>query len=288
MKLYRIGSKGKGVVWIQKRLRVHGCPVKVDGRFGPATKAAVAKLQRARGIKHPSGTVGPWTLRVLAGKRSTRPSPAPTPGVLIDKRRKVKDGVDISANNGQIEFRLLAKHAGFVIAKATEGQTFNDSKFESHRQRARAAGIPFGAYHFARPDNNSPEDEVEHLLRVAGKPRRGDLPHTLDYEVYRPGGGDQQWISRWVNSYEYRTGHKPLIYGGSVLRERTSINFGCKLWIPFYNIEAPSGNWLPAGWRSQGYTIWQYSESAHLPGIAGPTDINHWRGSLYDLKATLV
>lgn len=96
------------------------------------------------------------------------------------------------------------------------------------------------------------------------------------------------WISRWVNSYENETGHKPLIYGGSVLRERTDVNFGCKLWIPFYNLQAPAGKWLPKGWRARGYTIWQYSESAHLPGISGPTDINHWHGSLYDLKATLV
>jgi peptidoglycan hydrolase-like protein with peptidoglycan-binding domain len=48
--LAQIGAAGENVRSIQYLLTAHGYPVTVDGDFGPLTKAAVERLQSARGL----------------------------------------------------------------------------------------------------------------------------------------------------------------------------------------------------------------------------------------------
>jgi lysozyme len=63
------------------------------------------------------------------------------------------DGVDISHHqNGKLDL-ARAKKAGvkFLYHKATEGETYKDPNYDKRRAEAKAAGIPFGGYHFARP-----------------------------------------------------------------------------------------------------------------------------------------
>jgi hypothetical protein len=66
----RQGSEGQGVIALQKNLAslgytdAHGRQVHADGHFGPATKQAVEKFQRAEEIT-PDGIVGTDTLRAL-------------------------------------------------------------------------------------------------------------------------------------------------------------------------------------------------------------------------------
>lgn len=61
----RQGDTGLGVKGMQERLVAHGFIVSTDGDFGPATGAAVARFQRARGLRD-DGVAGPMTLAELA------------------------------------------------------------------------------------------------------------------------------------------------------------------------------------------------------------------------------
>src|SRR6266540_2818609 len=65
-------------------------------------------------------------------------------------------GIDVSHWQGTIDFDAVAG-AGvrFVFAKATEGQTFDDPNYATYRADAAAAGLAFGAYHYARPDGTT-------------------------------------------------------------------------------------------------------------------------------------
>lgn len=59
------GSQGAGVVTLQERLRVLGYNTgRVDGIFGPNTKAAVISFQCAQGLAA-DGIVGPRTQAAL-------------------------------------------------------------------------------------------------------------------------------------------------------------------------------------------------------------------------------
>src|SRR5919201_252860 len=81
-------------------------------------------------------------------------------------------GIDVSHWNGQIGWlEVGAADYDFAFAKATEGKTFTDATYPVNRSGAGAAGIRFGAYHFARPTGGcdprphaSPDAPPDHLL----------------------------------------------------------------------------------------------------------------------------
>jgi murein DD-endopeptidase MepM/ murein hydrolase activator NlpD len=60
----RIGARGKLVKDLQRQLRRRGMRVAVDGAFGPATRAAVRKLQKRMRLK-PTGVVNVSLLKRL-------------------------------------------------------------------------------------------------------------------------------------------------------------------------------------------------------------------------------
>jgi hypothetical protein len=67
-----VGAVGWDVAVLEFRLRRHGLSGRaVDGRFGPATAAALRRYQR-RFALDPDGIAGPRTYRVLAGRGSPR------------------------------------------------------------------------------------------------------------------------------------------------------------------------------------------------------------------------
>jgi len=53
-------AEGDAVKVLQNKLNVHGAGLKVDGKFGGATEAAVRTFQKVQGIKV-DGIVGPYT-----------------------------------------------------------------------------------------------------------------------------------------------------------------------------------------------------------------------------------
>jgi soluble lytic murein transglycosylase-like protein len=62
------GAVGWDVAVLEFRLRRHGLPVRaVDGRFGPATAAALRRYQRSNSLD-PDGIAGPNTYRALANR----------------------------------------------------------------------------------------------------------------------------------------------------------------------------------------------------------------------------
>jgi peptidoglycan hydrolase-like protein with peptidoglycan-binding domain len=65
--LLKYGSRGPAVVWVQRKLGVRP----TSGWYGPLTRAAVKRYQRAHGIPQ-TGKVGPKTWASLLGKRASR------------------------------------------------------------------------------------------------------------------------------------------------------------------------------------------------------------------------
>jgi Putative peptidoglycan binding domain len=87
----RVGSSGSDVEALQQQLAVAGHACTVDGKFGPATRAAVVAFQRQRGLAA-DGVVGAMTWQALGGRapatptggggttgQTQAPTPTPTP-----------------------------------------------------------------------------------------------------------------------------------------------------------------------------------------------------------------
>jgi peptidoglycan hydrolase-like protein with peptidoglycan-binding domain len=72
----RRGSAGEGVRRVQHRLNDYGAKLEVDGRYGPATAAAITSFQKTRGLTA-DGIAGPETLGSLT-RSPTGPSAAGT------------------------------------------------------------------------------------------------------------------------------------------------------------------------------------------------------------------
>lgn len=210
-------------------------------------------------------------------------------------------GVDVShwqEEDGNVINWQKVADSGHVFAfhKATEGTTYSDPRYAGNRIDAENVGIPFGAYHFARPSGGTiaaaqtdAVAEAQHFLDVA-QPASGDLIPVLDLEASGslPVRRLTAWVQSWLDTVTSGTGVKALIY--------TSPNFwrtymgdtttfaeqGFPLWLAHYTSAAspstPANNWDGNGWA-----FWQWTSCATVPGIRGCADENRFPGT--DLSA---
>lgn len=192
-------------------------------------------------------------------------SPQIEPSVAIYPVR----GLDLSAHNGDVDFEAVRRAGyGFVMLKATEGQSFVDRRFDENYAAAREAGLLVGAYHFFRFDCDG-RVQANHFL-ITIKDKEFDFPLTLDIEESgNPSGHENEEVvstlKAAINHLELR-GHDVMLYtnkGG--YRKFVSANFpDYPLWICSFT--DPPG---PANWY-----MWQYTHRGHTEGVDGKVDIN--------------
>lgn len=144
-------------------------------------------------------------------------------------------GVDISHHQAGNLDMAGAKKRGlrWLYHKATEGDSFTDSRYQERRQQAHKAGIPFGAYHFARPERSDAEAEARRFLSIA-KPVPGNLRPCLDLETDEGLTLSQlrTWADTWCDVVAKAVGVQPVIYTpfdlGLAQKDRI-------IWRPRYN-----------------------------------------------------
>jgi GH25 family lysozyme M1 (1,4-beta-N-acetylmuramidase) len=202
-------------------------------------------------------------------------------------------GIDVSHWQGQIGWlQVGAAGYDFAFAKATEGTTYTDPTYGTNRSGAGAAGMKFGAYHFARPTAGSDAAAVASGIAQAdyfvayAQPRRADLLPVLDLE--RSGGLSVTRLVLWTKAYldpvNAPTGVRRLIYASpsfcntSLGDTPVFAQAGHRLWIAHWT--SASLPLLPAGsWGGQGWTFWQYTDCSKVPGISGCVDGDRLNGS---------
>jgi GH25 family lysozyme M1 (1,4-beta-N-acetylmuramidase) len=197
------------------------------------------------------------------------------------------EGVDVSSWQGTIDFaRVRASGKRFVIAKATEGNTWTDSTYLRNRAGAIANGLRFTGYHYARPGRTAGDavSEADHFLAVL-QLRKGMLVPALDLEVSNSMSVSelQLWTRSFLARVYSKTGVKAMIYtSGSFWAEHMgnttwfSAN-GYRVWIAHWGTTSPS---VPAtNWGSQGWSFWQYSDCGRVSGISGCADLDRIKGT---------
>lgn len=194
------------------------------------------------------------------------------------------EGIDVSSWNPVIDWAVA--HAGgiaFALVKLTEGADYTNPLHAAQASLARKAGIAVGHYHYARPDESTPEAEAGYFLDTLGGNDAGE-PVALDLEVDAPGVDLNAWALAWLAQVESALGFPPLLYTYPNYAQRTLSDGRLgryPLWWASYNAAmAP----VPSPWSSA--VIWQYAgDATGVPGCANPTDRNRLTGTIDTFKA---
>lgn len=200
-------------------------------------------------------------------------------------------GVDVSHYQGEIDWQQFKEQGvDFAFIKATEGSSFVDERYKENWEKARAAGLYIGAYHFFSFDS-APASQAAHFIATAGD-LRGSLPPVVDIEYYgdkreNPPKKDQvvSGLRELLGALEQEYGVKPVIYTTYTVYNKY-IRGGFQeypLWIR--NVYYP-----PVDIGRQ-WVFWQYSDTGELRGTAGEekyVDLNVFRKSREELEKLLV
>jgi len=197
------------------------------------------------------------------------------------------EGVDLSNwQGGEVNF-VQIKQAGkhFVFVKSSEGATVVDPDHARNVQRARAAGLAVGSYHFYESDDTPQAQFRNFAAQLSLKP--GDLPPVVDIE--RLSKGDAKALApalqQFLGLLEQQVGVKPILYSGEYFaNEYLSVFDAYPLWLAEYSGEASPQ--LPKGWTR--WTFWQHSQSGKVAGVPGPVDLNRFNGNPSQLQALTV
>ena len=182
-------------------------------------------------------------------------------------------GVDISHHQSGIRIGWASlKKAGvqWMYHKATEGATLRDSAYARRRKEAADNGMPFGAYHFARPSGGDARVEARFAVDVAN-PKQTDLRLCLDLETqeFIKGEALKDWADAFCDEVEKLTGAVPLVYCPWIMSKE--LEDKALFWVPRYNNdnERPFRDW----------DIWQFSNGVfgvpnQVVGL-GHVDLNY-------------
>jgi GH25 family lysozyme M1 (1,4-beta-N-acetylmuramidase) len=215
-------------------------------------------------------------------------------------------GIDVSSYQGGGINWTSVKNSGvsFAWAKATEGVNIVDADFTINENNGKNAGVYMGAYHFAHPNLNTPGAEASYFWGTANGYIKADgksfMP-MLDMEVFSGVVGASTysaWANDWCNDIVADGSGaglsiKPVIYTSacSACEFDSSIS-GWTSYIADYNGENPQTGtpwstctscevWGPGVW-----SVWQYSETGSVSGIAGNVDLDVFNGSVSGLVIT--
>ena len=193
-------------------------------------------------------------------------------------------GADGSHHNAEPDFKK-AKKAGLLwfYNKVLEGTTVIDKTYGPRRIKAAEAKVPYGGYHFARPDADARDAKAEANAFVKLlNPKAGDLVPVLDFEVKHAKA--EAWSKQFMAEVERLLKvkglkGKPMHYGPNDFGS----NYPYLRWVPRYN----PGNELKGKLAKPAikWDIWQFSNGElgapnHFPGLPGKYDLNTMRPGL--------
>lgn len=202
-------------------------------------------------------------------------------------------GIDISDNNGNVIMsKVKAAGYSFVIAKASEGETFKAKTLGNNVSNAFDSGLSVGVYHWlsARTKENAVKEAQHFISCITPFKAKITLWAAVDVEdeKHLDGIGQRDLtdiVKEFCNTVK-AAGFKPMVYSNNPWFTTRMI----------YSDLAAYDIWL-ARWRTkktkpEGYeraAIWQhdvlgssedirkgYAHAAgNVPGVTGPIDVNY-------------
>lgn len=162
-------------------------------------------------------------------------------------------GIDISHwNNRKDVEKFIANNAtDFIIRKATEGKTYVDPTITTPYP------IPtMGYYHYARPDNNNPEEESIHFWETVKALATESTMFFLDWEGVSL-NFTFDWALKFKRNFEKISNRKLFMYGSLSTYNKYKDN-NVLWWVAHHNTNCSDGclhtgtNTVLTQWSSSG------------------------------------
>ena len=195
--------------------------------------------------------------------------------------------VDLSHHNGNVDL-TKAQQAGIVgvIQKATQGTGMVDNMYTTNRQKAQAAGLLWGAYHFGTAGDGAAQ--ADFFLNTANADEQTLL--VLDFEPNKNSTMTLDQARAFVSRIKQVTGRFPGLYSGNLIKEQLGgkppdpILSQCFLWIAQYG---PAPTHIPQTWST--WTFWQYTDGnigpqPHTVDGIGNCDRDQFNGTIEQLQ----
>lgn len=193
-------------------------------------------------------------------------------------------GVDLSHYQGKPNWaKVKAAGVKFALIKSTEGATGKDEQFINNVKGAKQVGIPVGYYHYARPENNHPDAEVNNLLTATKDYPDPVFGYILDIEGEAAQKLGKTFVTSWCRMFlelmATKTKRPLIIYTGAYFA-RDFLGYPLRaypLWIATYGSNDPVDNTTWSKW-----SIFQYSSTGNVDGISGNVDLNVMDSAFYN------
>lgn len=182
--------------------------------------------------------------------------------------------------DGSIQQALY--QVAFAWIKAADGMTV-DPLAQRNCQGAAAAQLPFGLYHFWRPQL-SPVQQANLFLKATADITASEFAAALDIETGALTEDNQEDALAWLAQVDETIPHplKPPVY---VAPSYAQINLtdpawlGYPLWVAHFTAAAQ-----PTIVKWPRWTFWQRQSDGEIPGIIGVVDIDWFNGSAEDFQ----
>ena len=186
----------------------------------------------------------------------------------------VRDGIDVSQYQGEIDWERVKEHIDFAILRCGYGQDIpgqDDPTFKRNADECTRLGIPFGVYLYSyATDERAALSEARHVMRLV-KDYKMEYPVYLDLEDPRIGRLTNEQIERncrvWADELA-RNNYFPGFYAsyywwtskltGALFTRYTR-------WVARYDEEL----------GAEGFDMWQYTDKGFVEGINAPVDRNY-------------
>lgn len=123
------------------------------------------------------------------------------------------NGRDVSHHNIREFAEINSMNFEFLMIKASEGKTWRDKTMQDWAGMGLQHGAVLGFYHYARPENNSAEDEAENFYNAVYNYLDDGAVLALDWEGEAE-KCDPAWIQRFAQVLKDKgvTGGELMVY----------------------------------------------------------------------------
>lgn len=190
-------------------------------------------------------------------------------------------GIDVSMWQGDIDFEEVAESGvDTVYIRSGLGCDYTDPYFEQNYERARAAGLNVGFYHYVTARTVSQAEYQAHFFvnTIQGKEFQCRL--AMDFEdLTTLSAAEANEIGlAFIRKVEDLSGKGTVVYSDAY---NAGAVFGgglteYPLWIAEYGVSEPSS---AVNWDS--WVGWQYSDMGNVAGISGPVDLDLYTDAMF-------
>lgn len=188
-------------------------------------------------------------------------------------------GVDISEHNGNVDFtKMKAGGVKFVMLRSSWGHFEEDAKVRDNVKKCKAAGMPYGFYHYSYADTEAnAKTEASKFVALCKELGGATYPLCLDMEdadgwKKSNGVGDSmniKTIQIFKDAIEGAGEYMTLYMSKSWFDRLTPLNEtlikSIDAWLAHWGIAEPS---MDCG-------MWQYTSDGKVDGSSARTDMNY-------------